>query len=249
MAQRTRLDRERTFYLLLSLAISASVFTGFWFTYIGPVQLMAPRSSLSVAVHVHGISFLLWYALLVLQAWLVRFGAIRLHRWLGYANLLWAALMIAAGLLVIAVRMDSGLRGEDMFWADFGLIVLSNLILFSGFYTGAFIYRDIAPLHRRLIIAAAVTGSGAAMFRTFAAIFGFTDWGVPVAILTTNAFIVAAMAGDRILLGRVHRIYWIILPVAMVTELVFYGLTFTEAGRRMQQALVDWLRFAFPLYG
>lgn len=87
------------------------------------------------------------------------------------------------------------------------------------------------------------------MFRTFAAIFGFTDWGVPVAILTTNGFVVAAMVGDRILLGRVHRIYCFILPVAVVTELVLYGLTFTEAGRKMQQILVDFLRFAFPLYG
>jgi hypothetical protein len=49
--------------------------------------------------------------LLVLQALLLLIAPIRLHRWLGYANLILAALMIAAGLLVIAVRMDSGLRG------------------------------------------------------------------------------------------------------------------------------------------
>ncbi|WP_120078337.1 hypothetical protein [Aurantiacibacter odishensis] len=243
-----RISKERWLYFILALVITASVIWGFYYTYIGPWLSDGMAGDLPAAVHVHGISFLGWYALLVVQATLVVSGAVKIHRWLGLVSIPLAILMVGTGLLVIGVQMQAGLYEDDQFWATFSLVILSNLILFAGFLILALIRRNRMDQHRRLIIAAAATGSGAAVFRIFFTLAGPGFYAVPTGILVTNLFIVLAMVGDRIVLGKVHRIYWTALAVALATEVALFGLAFTEPGIEIQRAFVSLLEPAFRLY-
>lgn len=238
------IKKERLVYAVLVLLISGSVFYGFAQTYLPPADF--PRE-LPVAVHVHGITFLAWYALLALQALLVVVGKMTWHRGLGVAGIFLALLMLVSGWLVIAVNMSRGLEG-DQFWSSFALMILSNLILFACFFFASIRHRKNGGLHRRLILAAAATGSGAAQFRTLVALFGPGFYAVPTGIAVTNAFILLALLVDRLLLGRWHRVHLWTLGIAVLLESALLGLAFTEAGVALQRALVDISRPLFPLY-
>lgn len=242
-----RLARERLFYLLLALAITAYVYWGFFYTYLGDRLAGAPMSDLPISVHVHGISFLAWYALLGVQALLVLAGPMKLHRWLGYLSIPLALLMVLTGLLVIAVRMEGGLFADDQFWAAFSLMILSNLILFAAYYVLALLKRNRADQHRWLMIVAAASGSGAAVFRILVVMVGPGFFAVPAGILLTNLVLVIAAIGDRLITGKVHRVYVIAIPLCIAFEVAMLALAFTDIGLSLQNGLVVTLRPFFAL--
>jgi hypothetical protein len=242
------LQKERWFYALLVTLITVSVFVGFTQTYLPPAPFAGSDAPLPVAVHIHGVSFLAWYTLLALQAALVLRGAMRLHRGLGAASLVLVVVMVATGLFVVAVRMESGLEQGDPFWAAYSLVILSNLVLFAGFFGAAIGHRRRPDQHRRYILLAAATGSGAAQFRNYMALFGPGAMAVPAGILFTNLFIVVALIGDRLIRGKFSRTYLAALPVIVLFECAMLGLASTSAGMAVQRALVEALRPFFALY-
>ena len=194
-------------YLWLALVMTAAVALGFGYTYFLPM-VTGTYQSVSVAVHVHGWSFFLWYALLPLQAWLARQRRMDLHRALGGTSLALAILMVASGLLVVGVRMDRALAGEQSaFWMPFGPAVFSTLLLFAAFYGGALWMRRQPGWHRRLMILASAGGLGAATFRVLMIAFGPQAWIAPVGILLPNLLVLAAMWHDHRSEGRVHPVY------------------------------------------
>ena len=242
------LQKERWFYFWLVTLITVSVFVGFTQTYLPPAPFAESGSSLPVAVHIHGIAFLAWYGLLLLQAVLVMRGAMRLHRKLGAASLVLVVVMVATGLFVVAVRMERGLTEGDQFWAAFSLVILSNLILFAGFFAAAIGHRRRPDEHRRYILLAAATGSGAAQFRNYMALFGPGAMAVPAGILFTNLFVVIALIGDRLIRRKFSRTYLAALPVIVLFECAMLGLASTSAGVGVQRAMVEALRPFFALY-
>ena len=62
---------ERWFFPGIALAISATAFAGFAITYLGPLATGA-YPAVSWAVHAHGVVYLIWCALLPVQATLAR---------------------------------------------------------------------------------------------------------------------------------------------------------------------------------
>jgi len=243
-----RITKERLFYFLLALVITACVYWGFFYTYLGPRLGSGEAPNLPTPVHIHGLSFLAWYALLLIQALLVVTGGIKMHRWMGGASIALVIVMVASGLVVLGVRMRAGLDGSEPFWTNFSLAVLSNLVLFTVFFVLAILKRNRPASHRRLIIVAAATGSGAAIFRIFMVLIGPGAFIPPAGILATNLFILAAMIGDKAITGKVHSVYRIGLPVAIVVELALMGLAFTEPGVAFQRAMVSLLEPVLSLY-
>jgi len=233
------LERRQTrrFYSGLALAISATAFLGFYFTYFAPMTT-GNYPPVSPAIHVHGWSFFLWYVLFPLQAILVAAGRTRLHMRLGIASVLLAAVMTFTGILVASVRIDEAFTSPgdlNDFWGTFGLIITSTLVLFIGFYVAAFLNRGRPELHKRFMIMASASALGAAVFRVIVAMQGYNwletpMWVVPAAILLPNLFIVAGMVYDFITCRSVHSVYVIGLAIAVVLEAVSLGLATNPAG-------------------
>ena len=235
-------------HLGATLAISAAVYLGFWFTYFGP-HLRGTYAATPVAVHVHGWSFFAWYLLLPLQASLIHARRVRLHRTLGWLSIALATLMVASGLLVIGVRMAEAVASaEPSFWAMFGPMIAATLALFAGFYAAALIRRRASASHKRLIIVASAAGMGAAAFRIIGAVWGQVLWAVPVGILASNLFIVAGIAHDYLRDRRVHPAYLTGLLVCVGVEVAVWLLTPTSAGRALAHGLAWVGRTAGFLY-
>ena len=214
---------ESLFYPSFALATAAAAFAGFAFTYFGPM-LAGSYPAVSPFVHVHGWSFFLWYLLFPMQAALLATRRHRHHMAIGRLSLALAAAMIVTGLFVLTVRMDDALAGPGdgflMFLRSSGGLVLSSLLLFALFYGAAIraALKGRMEAHKRLMVLASSAGLGAALFRIFMVAFGPAGYAVSAWPLATNAFMVAAMIYDKAAHGRVHRVYWGGLAIALAVE-------------------------------
>jgi len=245
------------FYLGMAVAISMTAFTGFAFTYFGPV-LQGEYPAVSPMIHVHGWSFFAWYLLVPLQALLITAGRRRIHMTLGSASVVLAIVMVFTGILVAAVRIEQGLSTEDpneltVFWRDFGQLIMFNMLPFALFYTAAIVRRSKPDIHKRLIIMASASALPAAIFRI---IVGFGDfywlatpaWVMPAAFLLPAVFIVIGMIRDRMSRGAVHRIYVVGLPILLFVHgigLIIVGTPTGEAMSRIMAAFAHLFRWLY----
>lgn len=231
-------------FLVLTAAISATVFVGFWFTYFEPMFKGAYPPA-STAVHVHGWSFFAWYLLLPLQAALVNRQRISLHRTLGTASIALAVLMVLSGLLVVGVQARAALDSPTpTFWTGTAPMIFATLVLFAAFYVMAWRDRRQRVRHKRWMIVASAAGMGAAMFRIFMVTFGPQEWVVPASILVTNVFIVAGMLADRARNQPAASSYVVGLVTCTLVEFGVYILTPTSPGQGLMRTLA-WVGRSF----
>lgn len=226
--------RDR-FFLWTAVAITATVFTGFWFTYFGPI-FAGDRQPSPLVVHLHGWTFFAWYVLLVAQTALAHSRRMSLHVMLGGFSVALAALMVGTGMVVLGVTMASALETSDPFWLASGPAVLATLVLFLAFYVAALRLRRRADWHKRLMIVASVGGMGAATFRLSMVLFG-PDSAVWLGLLGSNLFILAGMARDWLCDKRVHPAWWVGLSTCVVLEAGTLLLTPTPVGQSVSHAL------------
>ncbi|MBK8286372.1 MAG: hypothetical protein IPK97_16680 [Ahniella sp.] len=227
-------SRDR-FFLWTTVAIAATVFAGFWFTYFGPM-VSGRYASDVVAVHLHGWTFFAWYVLLVAQSALVQSRRMSLHRTLGGLSIALASLMVGTGLLVVGVRMADALESGDPFWSASGPGVFATLVLFAAFYVAALRMRRRPDWHKRLMIIASVGGMGAATFRLCMVLFG-PDSAMWLGLLGSNLFIVAGMVRDGICDKRVHPAWWVGLSTCVALEAGALLLVPTPLGQAVSHAL------------
>ena len=224
-------------YRRTALAISATAYLGFWFTYFGP-HLRGTYPEAAPAVHVHGWSFFGWYLLFPLQAALIHARRVRLHRALGGASVALATVTVVTGTLVLGVQLEAAAGSSaPSFWSLFGLMIFATLLLFAGFYAAALFLRRRGPYHKRLLIVASAAGLGAAGFRIVGAVFGPVPWDVPAGILATNLFIVWGMVHDSRREARIHPAYRIGLPICVGVELGAWWIASTPLGQEVARAL------------
>jgi hypothetical protein len=234
-------------YLRTALAISATAYLGFWFTYFEP-GLRGTYPAVAPAVHVHGWTFFAWYLLFPLQAALIRARRTPWHRTLGRLSVVLAALMTLTGLVVGARMDDAVTTSQDAFWSASGLMIFVTLALFAGFYVAALLRRQQAAVHKRWLIVASAAGLGAATFRLIFVAVGPVTWAVPGGVLVTNLFIVWGMVHDRLREGRVHPAYRTGLVVCVGVELAAWVVTPTPVGVALARGLAFMGRTLALLY-
>lgn len=213
-------NRDHAFYSALAILISATAFAGFAFTYFGPI-IRREYPPAGAALHVHGWSFFLWYLLVPLQAVLIGRGKYALHMTLGRLSIALVVLMTLTGVLVLTVRVEEAVRtGAPEIWLLYGPLILSNLILFVGFYAAA-IYmaaRNRLQAHKRLIVVASAIGIGAGFFRLILFLSGFHPSSLPAGVLGCSVFIIIGMLYDGITRRAVHPAYWIGLVALLAVQ-------------------------------
>lgn len=224
-------------YFWLCLVTSAVAFTGFSFTYFGPM-LEGTYPEVSPAVHVHGWTFFLWYLLLPLQAGLIRARHIALHRTLGAASLVLAALMVFTGLVVMGAQMELARQPDGPpFFRALGPVIFMTLALFAGFYGLAFRARRDRTQHKRLVLLASAAALGAAGFRVIGQWMGFGFPAGVVGILAPNLIVIAAILVDVRRGEGFHPVYRTGLVATLVAEVGTIALTPTPIGHAVAEAL------------
>jgi hypothetical protein len=179
---------EHRFYRGMALAIALV-----WFAGVGP----------SHHLHLHGLAFTAWIALLVAQTSLIAAGRTRLHRTLGITGAVLAVLMI---VLVAALPA----------------IPFATLIVFPALI-GAALYFRKRDVHKRLMLLGTIEIVTAAVARlpgiagNSVATFGVTD-----------LFVVALVVHDLVTRGRVHRAtFWggLLLIASQALRLMISGVS------------------------
>jgi hypothetical protein len=241
----------------MAVAISLTAFTGFAFTYFGPV-LRGAYPAVSPMIHLHGWSFFAWYLLLPVQALLITAGRRRLHVTLGSASGVLAIVMVFTGVLVASVRIEQGLSAQDpdeltAFWKAFGQLIMFNMLPFVVFYTAAIVHRGSPDTHKRLIIMASASALTAAIFRIIVGFGGFywlttPAWVMPAAFLLPAVFIIVGMVRDRVTDGSIHRTYLVGLPFLLVIHGLGLIIVGTPVGEAVSRIMALFARVFGALY-
>lgn len=214
---------KRRFYVALSILMTVLVGVGFWPSYYGP--LIRGAAHAPAFLHLHGIVYVGWLALLILQAALAARGHIRVHRSVGNVAIGYGVVVWLVGILVSIVapvmHVNAGEWTIDQA-AAFLPIPLGDMVLFGGFFASAVAYRQRPEIHKRLMLLATLATVFAAAFRLQAA-------GVPMSAAIGLWFlpVVLGMAYDVSTQGRVHPVYWI---GAAAMALALLRLPFSDSG-------------------
>jgi uncharacterized membrane protein YozB (DUF420 family) len=117
--------------------------------------------------YLHGTIFSAWFALLAVQTWLIRDGALRLHRRLGYAGAALGTGVVLFGTYAAlrAANRPSGFIAVPLPPEQFLAVPLVGLALFAVLLGLAVINRNRPACHKRLILLASIDLLGAAIAR------------------------------------------------------------------------------------
>lgn len=154
----TNVTRSR-FHTFFALAVALLVGVGFFRTfYARPLFHLPPLPSLYV---LHGIVFTTWLVLFVTQTRLIAARKVAVHRKLGMAGAVLAAIVIIVG--VITALKSAAIpqpRPLGMSSQQFSIVALTSITLFAISITAALTLRRKPEYHRRLMVLAMISVLG-----------------------------------------------------------------------------------------
>lgn len=193
----------------MAVAVAVSVFAGFAPTYY--LKSLYGTPALSPLFHFHGILFTTWILLFLTQTTLIAVKRTHLHRRLGIAGGLLAAVMLVVGT---AVAVASAKRGPQTplpgFPPPLELLTtpLGALSSFAVLVTAGLYNRRKRDTHKRLMLLATLSILGAALDRLLFPGGALAFLGLPLSPATfvgfTALFVVACFLYDLLTRGRVH---------------------------------------------
>ena len=222
----------------MAVAAVATVFAGFAKTYYLKSYFGAP--ALGPLLHVHGVVFTSWLALFFTQTVLVAAHRIDVHRRLGIAGGVLAALVAAVGAVTAVVRAKQGAAPPGgppplVFLA----IPLTDILLFTSLVGAGFYFRRRGDTHKRLMLLATIAILPAAIARLP---FELLKAGPPAFFGLTDLFVAACIVYDLAARGRVH-------PATAWGGLVVVAsqpLRLMVAGTSAWLAVANWLTGLVP---
>ena len=201
--------RDRLFYSGLAVAMALTVFAGFAPTFYLRSVFGAPVSvtgltTITPIVLAHGIVFTAWVMLFVEQTRLIASRHVALHRRMGVAGIVLAALMVAVGLPTAFAAAARGSAPAGFDPRVFLVVPVFDLVLFAAFFTAAVLRRREKEAHKRLMLLAYASILPAAVGR----LPGVVLLGPPGIFGLAFLPAIAGAVYDRWSRGRVTPIYW-----------------------------------------
>jgi hypothetical protein len=190
----------RRFHTWISVAFLVTAFAAFAPSYYLKSITHAP--ALRPLLHLHGAVFSAWLVLLFAQSTLVAAHRVDVHRRLGVAGALLAALMVPLGMTTAVDAARHGASKDGLDPLVFLIFPFGQMILF-GVFVGAALWNRARPeFHRRFILVATACLMTPAIAR-------FPVIGEhPILCLVLSAlFVVAGILHDWRSNHRVHRAY------------------------------------------
>ncbi|MET0587101.1 MAG: adenylate cyclase [Novosphingobium sp.] len=172
-------------------------------------------------VHLHGLFFISWVTLFVVQNVLAERGAIGLHRKLGWLAVAVAAVIVPltsfTGIMAITLHRQPPFFTPPYFLA----LTQVGAIFFGGMVAAAIIKRRQTEWHRRLMLSATVLVLEPAFGRTLPMPLLGAELGEAIAGVLQVAILGIAMLHDRKHRGAIHpALFWGAGAVIMAHVLV-----------------------------
>jgi hypothetical protein len=221
---------DRVFFSCMIAFAFVTAVIGFWPTYFGAGMTRAPLPSR--LVHVHGAVFTLWLVLLVVQSALISAKRVRLHKTLGIAGFILAAVMVVLGTWagIAAMRRGATVPGIDA--RTFMVLPLGDIFVFAVLAACAYFYRFKPALHKRYILFATIMMLDAALGRV-------PYQHHPGARLASTAFLLLApIVYDIVSLRRVPVATW----ASMLMIVLVAAFRFEVAQTALWFRFADWLK-------
>ncbi len=202
---------SRYFYFCMSLVFAALVILGFSRTV--NVALFHANPPRPLLLWMHGAAFSTWIVFFIAQSSLVRVRKVSVHRALGWFGAGLAAVMVVLGvaIAVVMTRFDIFVlhqKGVESFLS----VPFGDMIVFGSCVGAAIYFRKKPAYHRPLLFIATCHLMDAAVGR-FDFIFNHSLF-YPV----LDCLIVLGMLRDRLVDGRVHKVYLYALPAIIVIQ-------------------------------
>jgi len=196
---------ERKFFSGMAAVILLTALAGFARTYflrsLLPVPTPAPPG-LTPLIHLHGLLFTGWVVLLFVQARLVAAKRIDLHRRLGVAAAVMAAVMVAIGTLAAIQGVARGVAPFGMDPRSFLIVPLVAVGLFAAFVVAGIRARRDPQRHKRLMLLATIALLPPAIAR-WVLLLGL---GPQVVLAVSTLFVVPLVVWDVKTRGRLHPV-------------------------------------------
>ncbi len=209
---------DRYFFTVIATSMIVVSLAGFVPSLANPAGRRAPLTVLAAA---HGVVFLAWLVLFLVQSRLVATRRIVTHRRLGIAGIFLLLLMIPLGYwstismvrrafdLSGDLKIDSHPHGEyidPQFGAVFPLTDLPIFVLLAG---TAIAYRRKPEIHKRLMLFANIALMGAPLAHFIGHTPMLANLRQPAIIMIPiSIFLLAAVARDYVQLRRVRPLTW-----------------------------------------
>ena len=231
----TRAPGERRLYTWGAVIALLVMFAGFAPTfYLKHVLGGAPE--LDAMRMVHGAVMTTWFALFLVQARLVAGGRTDLHRRLGSAGIVVAALVVGMGMsLAIAAARAGASPVKGIPPLVFFIMPVAEMFMFTVLFSSAIALRKRSAWHKRLMLLATL----AMLTPAVARLQFIRDGGPPAFFAFTDLIILGCIAFDTAKNRRAHPAFIAGLAFIVVAQLGRLPLSQTGA----------WMSFAKWLVG
>jgi FtsH-binding integral membrane protein len=232
IAQTVAGKTDRLFFTGMALASALALFLGFLPSYF---HRSAELPSITPLYQLHGALFTAWVALLVVQTALVAGHRTDIHRILGVAGVVLAAVVFVVGVVVSVetLRRNGGPPGGDP--RKFFAIPLGDIIVFGALVSAAVVQRQRSQAHKRLMMLATISLLTAAIAR-FLGQVGMG--GAPNLFYGTDVFVLVLVLYDLASRGRVQpATLWGGTLVVGFKPLLYYVLSGTPPWLALADAL------------
>ena len=198
------------FYLFMSALFFAVVLIGFSQSFYLKSYFDFP--ALPVHLYLHGIALTSWFALALVQPWLIRSRRAGLHRDLGVIGAALAVGVVLTGLWTVVMRDAPEIDQYPTRAAG----NLASLLMFSSCVSFGLFFRKESETHKRLMLLASIPILAPALDR-FARIPAMNEfWGkilywipappeIAFATLSFLFLVLVVVANDFISQRRVHK--------------------------------------------
>jgi hypothetical protein len=230
-ASTARTRRSRWFYVGVSGVLLLVVLLGFSQSFF--LRSFFTERPLLPYLYVHGTLLTLWFSLVFAQACLVAAHRTDLHRRLGVAGVVNAAVLVPISAMVVIRAIPRYIAG-GMVPAEIQFIVIGDLIslvVFSVLIIGAVTWRRRPEWHKRLMAVASIIIVGPAVARLERA-------GLPLPVPAVLLLLLAALlVHDAATLRRLHQA----TVLSSLLVLVSLGALFLLVGSATGQSVIEFL--------
>ncbi len=233
--ERTLYQRSHVYFIVFFLCMVAA----FWLTYF--TKLLSQDN---YRLHTHGITLILWCAMLIVQPYLIRTNQYALHRVIGKFSYVLVPLMIitTVDLLHFRLHVNTVLGTMDYF---FVALVLNALLAFIILYGLAIYNRKKPTVHARYMLCTALPMFTPITDRILFIYFPSLAKYLPTIDQNPIAPVVGFAMADLILIGlsiwdwKSHK-RWNVFPVALVILLGYHYSVMTFYQFEFWQTFSNW---------